>query len=320
MKRIFFCLLFVFLIACQQNTSNNILYSSKFDDIKYFGEDSFLLEGTDIADSLKENKYDRLPASYKEFVREPVWNLSKNSAGLSIRFLSNSSVITAKWELLNNLSMDHMPDTGIKGIDLYFKNNDKWQYINTGRPAGFKNEYRLVDNMSNEVREYKIFLPLYDGLKKIEIGIDNSSFIRKPEINEKKPIIFYGTSITQGACASRPGMAHTNIISRKLDRNVVNFGFDGNGRMEQSISELMSESNPAFYVIECMPNMYPPNLVTSNTIPLVDSIRNKNPDTTIILVDLFTSPITVLDDNMNKLSKEMNNSLRTEYELSLIHI
>ena len=313
-KKIFFSSLFVFLIACQQNTSNNILYSSKFDDIKYFGEDSFLLEGTDIADSLKENKYDRLPASYKEFVREPVWNLSKNSAGLSIRFLSNSSVITAKWELLNNLSMDHMPDTGIKGIDLYFKNNDKWQYINTGRPAGFKNEYKLVDNMSNEVREYKIFLPLYDGLKKIEIGIDNSSFIRKPEINEKKPIIFYGTSITQGACASRPGMAHTNIISRKLDRNVVNFGFDGNGRMEQSISELISESNPAFYVIECMPNMYPPNLVTSNTIPLVDSIRNKNPDTTIILVDLFTSPITVLDDNMNKLSKEMNNSLRTEYE------
>ena len=160
MKRIFFCSLFVFLIACQQNTSNNILYSSKFDDIKYFGEDSFLLEGTDIADSLKENKYDRLPASYKEFVREPVWNLSKNSAGLSIRFLSNSSVITAKWELLNNLSMDHMPDTGIKGIDLYYRNNNQWQYINTGLPVGFKNEYRLVDNMTNEVREYKIFLPL----------------------------------------------------------------------------------------------------------------------------------------------------------------
>ena len=313
-KRVLLCLSLMFFVGCQQNSSNNILYSSGFDDIKYFGKDSFLLEGSDIPESLKENMYDRLPASYKEIVREPVWNLSKNSTGLSIRFLSNSSVITAKWELLNNLSMDHMPDTGIKGIDLYYKNNNEWQYINTGRPAGFKNEYRLVDNMSNEVREYKIFLPLYDGLKKIEIGIDNSSFIRKPEINEKKPIIFYGTSITQGACASRPGMAHTNIISRKLDRNVVNFGFDGNGRMEQSISELISESNPAFYVIECMPNMYPPDLVTSNTIPLVDSIRSKNPDTTIILVDLFTSPLTVLDNNMNKLSKEMNNSLRTEYE------
>lgn len=314
MKRIFFCSLFVFLIACQQNTSNNILYSSKFDDIMYFGEDSFLLEGTDIADSLKENKYDRLPASYKGFVREPVWNLSKNSAGLSIRFLSNSSVITAKWELLNNFSMNHMPDTGIKGIDLYFKNNDKWQYINTGIPTGFNNEYRLIDNMDNELREYKIFLPLYDGLKKIEIGVDNSSFIQKPKKSERKPIIFYGTSITQGACASRPGMAHTNIISRKLDRNVINFGFSGNGRMEFPISKLISESEPAFYVIECMPNMYPPDLVSTNTIPLVDVIRSKNPNTPIVLVDLFTSPINTLDKNAVKGTNEMNYALKNEYK------
>ena len=89
MKRIFFYSLFVFLIACQQNTSNNILYSSKFDDIKYFGEDSFLLEGTDIVDSLNENIYDRLPASYKGFVREPVWILSKNSAALRITGISD---------------------------------------------------------------------------------------------------------------------------------------------------------------------------------------------------------------------------------------
>ena len=95
--------------------------------------------------------------------------------------------------------------------------------------------------MDNELREYKIFLPLYDGIKNIEIGVDNSSFVQKPKKSERKPIIFYGTSITQGACASRPGMAHTNIISRKLDRNVINFGFSGNGRMEYPISKLISE-------------------------------------------------------------------------------
>ena len=311
---LFVFVLSIFIIACQQNTSTNLLYSSEFDGIQYFGEDSFLLEGTNIADSLKDNKYDRLPASYKDLVREPVWDLSKNSAGLSIRFLSNSSVITAKWELLNNFSMDHMPDTGIKGIDLYFKNNNKWQYVNTGRPAGFKNEYRLIDNMDNELREYKIFLPLYDGIKNIEIGIDSSSFIQKPKKNEKKPIIFYGTSITQGACASRPGMAHTNIISRKLDRNVINFGFSGNGRMEQPISKLISELDPAFYVIECMPNMYPPDLVTRNTIPLVNEIRSQNPNTPIILVDLFTSPISALDKNAVRGTIEMNNALKNEYK------
>ena len=314
MKRIFLCLSLLFLIGCQEENCNNILYSCDFNNIKYYGEESFLLEGTFIHDSLKENRYDRLPASYKEIVREPVWDLSKHSSGLSIRFLSNSSVITAKWEVLNNFSMDHMPDTGIKGVDLYFKDNDEWQYINTGVPVGFNNEYKLVENMENELREYKLFLPLYDGIKNIEIGVDSLSYVKKPMSNEKKPIVFYGTSITQGACASRPGMAHTNIISRQLDRNVINFGFSGNGRMEESIANLISDSNPIFYVIECMPNMYPPDLVSSNTIPLINTIRAKDSDTPIILVDLFTSPLTALDKNAIRGTSEMNNALKTQYD------
>ena len=314
MKRIFLCLSLLFLIGCQEKNCNNILYSCDFNNIKYYGEESFLLEGTFIHDSLKENRYDRLPASYKEIVREPVWDLSKHSSGLSIRFLSNSSVITAKWEVLNNFSMDHMPDTGIKGVDLYFKDNDEWQYINTGVPVGFNNEYKLVENMENELREYKLFLPLYDGIKNIEIGVDSISYIKRPKINEKKPIVFYGTSITQGACASRPGMAHTNIISRQLDRDVINFGFSGNGRMEKSIANLISDSNPIFYVIECMPNMYPPDLVSSNTIPLINTIRAKDSDTPIILVDLFTSPLTALDKNAIRGTSEMNNALKSQYD------
>ena len=314
MKRIFLCLSLLFIIGCQEKNCNNILYSCDFNNIKYYGEESFLLEGTFIHDSLKENRYDRLPASYKEIVREPVWDLSKHSSGLSIRFLSNSSVITAKWEVLNNFSMDHMPDTGIKGVDLYFKDNDEWQYINTGVPVGFNNEYKLVENMDNELREYKVFLPLYDGIKNIEIGVDSLSYVKKPMSNKKKPIVFYGTSITQGACASRPGMAHTNIISRQLDRDVINFGFSGNGRMEQPIANLISDSNPIFYVIECMPNMYPPDLVSNNTIPLIDTIRAKDFDTPIILVDLFTSPITALDKNAIRGTSEMNNALKTQYD------
>ena len=134
-----------------------------------------------------------------------MWDLSKSSAGLAIRFVTDSPYIKVKWEVLNNFSMNHMPDTGIKGVDLYYKNNNEWQYINTGRPQGFENHYTLIENMSNELKEFKIFLPLYDGVKNIEIGIDSSSRIEKAKKNEKQPIVFYGTSITQGGCASRPG-------------------------------------------------------------------------------------------------------------------
>ena len=187
-KVIFLLLLCTFNFFGQEN-------SQESSEIIFHGKDFFRLEGTIIADSLKENRYDRLPASYKDIVREQVWELSKSSTGLSIRFITNSSIIKVKWEILNDLKMDHMPETGIKGVDLYFRNNDNWQYLNTGRPKGKLNEYTLVENMTAEEREYKVYLPLYDGVKNIEIGIDSSSFMIVPDRNFEKPIIFYGTSI-----------------------------------------------------------------------------------------------------------------------------
>ncbi|MEZ7929566.1 MAG: SGNH/GDSL hydrolase family protein [Flavobacteriales bacterium] len=282
--------------------------------INYFGKDFFRLEGTLISDSLKENRYDRLPISYKKIVREPVWNLSKSSAGMSIRFLSNSKSISVKWTILNDLKMNHMAETGIKGVDLYFKNKDNWQYLNTGRPDGIKNESTLIDNMSEEMREFKIFLPLYDGVVNIEVGIDSNSVIKKPLKNRNKSIIFYGTSITQGGCASRPGMAHTNIISRKLDLDCINFGFSGNGRMEQPIAKLISESKPLFYVIECMPNMINPENVTNKTIPLVNTIRENNPEAPIVFVENFIPTSPILDKKRENEIRGMNLALKTEYQ------
>ena len=308
MKKLLFFLMLGPLVSFGQN------YSLISKDINYFGKDFFRLEGTLIPDSLKENRYDRLPISYKEIVREPVWDLSKSSAGMSIRFLSNSKSINVKWTILNNLKMNHMAETGIKGVDLYFKNKDNWQYLNTGRPDGIKNESTLINNMSEEMREFKIFLPLYDGVVNIEVGIDSNSVIKKPLKNRNKPIIFYGTSITQGGCASRPGMVHTNIISRKLDLDCINFGFSGNGRMEQPIAKLMSESKPLFYVIECMPNMENQENVTNKTIPLVNTIRENNPEAPIVFVENFIPTSPILDEKRENEIRGMNLALKTEYQ------
>jgi hypothetical protein len=314
MKKLLFILFLVGSISFGQNVAPGQYDSKTSREIKYYGKNFFSLEGTLIPDSLKQNRYDRLPISYKDIVRKPVWDLSKSSAGMSIRFISNSNVISIKWTILNDLKMNHMPDTGIKGIDLYFKNKDKWQYINTGRPEGIKNESILIDNMTEKMREFKIFLPLYDGIVNIEVGIDSESIIKKPLKKNKKTIIFYGTSITQGGCASRPGMAHTNIISRKLDFDCVNFGFSGNGIMEQPIAKLISESKPLFYVIECMPNMINAENVTNKTIPLVDTIRENNTEAPIVLVDYFIPTTSILDKKTENEIRGMNLALKTEYE------
>ena len=294
--------------------------------IIYYGRQHFLIEGTVIADSLKKSPYDRLPISYKDKVRKPVWDLSKSSAGITVRFHSNSTTISLKWTVLNNLDMSHMASTGIKGIDLYTKYDNKWRYVTTAGalvglktyqnksiPADSINEYELIKNMSPDFREYKLFLPLYDGVTKLEIGIDNNALINKASPNPVKPIVFYGTSITQGGCASRPGMAHTNIISRKLDVDCINYGFSGNGRMETPIVELISEIDARFYVIECLQNM-DSQQINERVRPLVDMIRTKHPLTPIVLVENMMYTTAFLDQTIETRLIQENAALKNEYD------
>ena len=308
-----------------------LAFSQEIETIKtdsaviYYGIDHFLIEGTAIADSLKESPYDRLPISYKEKVREPVWDLSKASAGITVRFHSNSTSINLKWTVLNDLDMPHMASTGIKGIDLYTKYNNKWRYVTTAGalvglktyqnksiPADSINEYELIKNMSSDFREYKLFLPLYDGVTKLEVGIDSAASIEKASPSAVKPIVFYGTSITQGGCASRPGMAHTNIISRKLDVDCINYGFSGNGRMETPIVELISEIDAHFYVIECMQNMNSEQ-VSERVRPLVDMIRSNHPYTPIVLVENMMYTMAFLDQTIKTRLIQENAALKNEY-------
>lgn len=282
---------------------------------KYYGKEYFLIEGTAFADSVKESPFDRFPTAYKsKKVREDVWGLSKSSAGLSIRFLSNSSTISVRWKLLHDASMPHMAETGIKGIDLYAKVNGKWRYTRTAIPEGKKeNEARLLENLNGEMREYKMYLPLYDGVTSLEVGIDSTSIIQRSEADGQQPIVFYGTSITQGGCASRTGMVHTNIISRKLNIDCINFGFSGNGKMEQPVAELISGIDARFYVIECLPNM-DADEVSERTKVLVDIIRRDQPETPIIFVENLVYEGSFIYKKGEESINNKNAALKEEYD------
>jgi len=207
--------------------------------LKYYDAAEFPLYGK--ATKNTENRYERLPDSLKHVSRKPVWNLSRNSAGLAIRFCSNSTTIAAKWENLNNNLMNHMTPTGTKGLDLYTWVDGAWRFVNSGRPTGKVNQATIIANMEPVEREYMLYLPLYDGVISLSIGIDAEASISVPRTAipvRTKPIVFYGTSILQGGCANRPGMAHTNIISRRLNREIVNLGFSGNALLDYEIAVL----------------------------------------------------------------------------------
>jgi hypothetical protein len=142
-------------------------------------------------------------------------------------------------------------------------------------------------NAAASGRDYLLYLPLYNGVSSVEIGIPRTStLVRSPprESSRSRPIVFYGTSITQGGCASRPGMVHTAILGRWLERPVINLGFSGNGRMELEVAELMAELQAAVFVIDCLPNITADD-VRARTEPLVKTLRQARPDTPILLVE-----------------------------------
>jgi hypothetical protein len=244
------------------------------------------VEGQGFTDT--KAPYDRLPAKAEDVVRPPVWSLSRHSAGICARFVTNSPEIYCRWTLTSpRLAMPHMPATGVSGIDLYVKHEGKWRWLACGRPTAQTNSAKLVSGIPAGSREYLLYLPLYNGVSSVEIGLPKDRSLAKAPPREKgkdKPIVFWGTSITQGGCASRPGMVHTAILGRRLDRPVINLGFSGNGRMEPEVARLIAEIDAAAYVVDCLPNIGAAE-VAERTEPLVHILRKAHPETPIVLVE-----------------------------------
>jgi len=280
----------------------------------YYDASSFPLLGK-ISDST-ETRYERLPARLKNVSRKSVWDLGKNTAGLAIRFRSDSRQISAKWEVLNDFSMNHMTPTGIKGLDLYCIENGVWTFVNSARPTAKKNAATIISNMEKKEREYMLYLPLYDGIVSIEIGIDSTAFIGQPKIalpQTSKPIVAYGTSILQGGCASRPGMAHTNILSRKLNREVINLGFSGNGLLDYEIAGLMAECDASLYILDFAPNASVEQ-INEKTEKFYRILREKHPDVPVMFIEDPVFPQARHDLNMQKEVSDKNKALHSVFE------
>src|SRR5262245_7759573 len=151
--------------------------------------------------------FDRLPAKAEGVVREPVWNLSRRSAGMAVRFVTEATTIQTRWTLTSeSLAMPHMPATGVSGLDLYVKQDGHWHWIGAGRPGskGVNHQAQLVNGLPAGKREFLLYLPLYNGVTSVELGIAKEQRLAKAEprqADKQKPIVFYGTSITQGGCA-----------------------------------------------------------------------------------------------------------------------
>ncbi|MDF1823892.1 MAG: SGNH/GDSL hydrolase family protein [Verrucomicrobiales bacterium] len=228
--------------------------------------------------------FDRLPAKAEGIVPPPVWRLSRHSAGLLFRFNTDATTIEFKYEVLDKeLGMTNQPATGKSGIDIYAFDDGVWKWVDVSRPATTQITHTLK-GLDPGLRSYLVYLPLYNTTFSAEIGVPAEATIEPVAPREDAPIVFYGTSITHGASASRPGMTHAAILGRRLNMPVINLGFSGNGRMEPEMGALIAEIDASVYVIDCLPNMNG-KMVIERAEPLVRRIREIRPDTPIILVE-----------------------------------
>ncbi|HTK78329.1 MAG TPA: SGNH/GDSL hydrolase family protein, partial [Gemmataceae bacterium] len=265
-----------------------------------------------------KNRYDRLPAKAQGVVRPPVWNLGRQSAGLCVRFVTEAPAVHARWTLTSaNLAMPHMPATGVSGLDLYVRGDDgHWRWLANGRPTAQTNTARLVNNLAPARREFLLYLPLYNGVTSVEIGLPKGTTLargpdRPPE--RQKPIVFYGTSITQGGCASRPGMVHTAILGRRFDRPVINLGFSGNGTMDPEVARLLGQLDPALFVLDCLPNMTPQQ-VAERAEPFVRTLLKARPKTPVLLVEDRTFANAFAHESTRRQHAARRAALRAAYD------
>jgi len=274
--------------ASQHEASQPVTEIEKQDDgLDWYDVEDWGIEGRGWTARQVARYFDRLPAKAEGIVRDTVWNLSRHSAGMLTHFDSDATSIHVRYSLLSkNLEMAHMPATGVSGIDLYAhdeKGQPRW--VAVFRPTGGADQNGpLISGIDPGKRRFTAYLPLYNGVKKLEFGVPRGSLFEGVGPRPDKPIVYYGTSITHGACASRPGMPHPAILERRLGKPTINLGFSGNGKMELEVAALLGEIDAAAYVIDCLPNITA-DIVAANTEPLVRLLRALRPDTPIVLVE-----------------------------------
>ena len=260
--------------------------------------------------------YDRLPGAAQPLVRPDVWTLSQDSAGMAVHFTTDATTIAARWSLRrSNLAMPHMPATGVSGVDLYVREAGHWRWLANGRPEKTNEERVLVRGLPPGTREYLLYLPLYNGVNAVSVGVPEGSTLAAVSRTRSnaRPIAFYGTSIVQGGCASRPGLAYPAILGRRLDRPTLNLGFSGNALSEPEVATLFAALDPAVFVLDPLPNMSAAQ-VAERCEKFILCLRAAHPTTPIVLVEHLHYADDPFVESRRRRVQEANVELRKTYD------
>lgn len=313
MKKLKTLLTFVLLATFVMNAASNIVWTDM---------SAFPLYGKVSGET--DDLYGRFPAEVRSQLPlrdtpEDIRDLARCSAGLYIRFRSDAKSLSAKWEVefYDKWPFGHMTDANRRGLDIYVYENGEWSFAGLARPRDQKvNTSRLCSNPEGKMREYMLYLSNYDLVKWVKIGHPKGSVLEMPELKspvDDRPVLLYGTSITQGGCSSRPGLSYSNIMARTLNRTVVNVGLSGNGCFDYPVAEYMTRcKTPSCIVIDNMANCNV-QTVQERGIGFIRILRKAFPDAPILLVSKPSSSGHVLNPRVYEKDKAVNSAFHDVY-------
>ena len=197
----------------------------------------------------QDHVFRRMPVKPAYQLPPGVEFLAWHTSGGKVRFKTDSKQIVLRVKLRENGIMDHMPRTGSNGFDLYCGEPGKETYFYTTRSCEQEYDFQIFKQEKAQLQTFTVNFPLYQGVDSLQIGLEQGAKILPPE-PLKKYVAIYGTSITQGGCASRPGMVTSNILSRKLGRHFVNLGFSGSGRAEPDMCDYLASVDCSVFVCD----------------------------------------------------------------------
>ncbi|MFD0959238.1 SGNH/GDSL hydrolase family protein [Paenibacillus chungangensis] len=255
----------------------------------------------------QDGVYRRLPLASRAVLPPAVDTLAYCTAGGQIRFRTNSSRLFIRVRLAGPANMHHMPSTGQCGFDCYLGEPENQYFLSTAifKPTASEYESQLYQWETKKDVAVTLNFPLYQGVEEVWIGVDKDALIcDAPAYASNKPVVIYGTSVTQGGCASRPGMAYSNILSRMIPVEFVNLGFSGNAKGEAELAHIISEvDEPALYILDYEGNTGEAENIARSLPVFIRILRERHPEVPILIV----SRISNAGDRFYGERRELNN-------------
>ena len=289
---------------------SNFAIETKIDkeDIKFYKIDEapFKVYGV-----FRENgKFRRMPEDVAKSVSEGVYALHSNTAGGRVRFVTDSPYIAIYAKMDGLGKMPHFTLTGSVGFDLYIDNYYAKTFV---PPLDIEDGYESIFELEKkELREITINFPLYSNINELFIGLQDTAHISEAEpYKNAKPMVYYGSSITQGGCASRPGMSYQAIVSRALDYDYINLGFSGNAKAEDEIIEYIKNLDMSIFVYDYDHNAPSVEHLEKTHEKMFKAIREKNP---LLPVIMLSRPKHFLTDG----EKIRRNIIETTYRNAVL--